>query len=140
MNSKNVVSEGALYELLSRGNKDLYFFGDEASAVYPYDNRYVPQPPTISEIRILPPTQVQEFGRPLEFEFEIAGDSIIDPTFLIQLPSWIPQPYDALNSKSVITPSLSYLTTILVALTISFAVIFCSGFKFNNFLKDASLE
>jgi hypothetical protein len=103
MNSKNVVSEGALYELLSRGNKDLYFFADEASAVYPYDNRYVPQPPTISEIRILPPTQVQEFGRPLEFEFEIAGDSIIDPTFLIQLPSWIPQPYDALNTKSVIT-------------------------------------
>lgn len=103
MNSVNVTSEGPLYELISRGNKDNYFILDEAGALYPYDNRYKPSPPQIHERRKLPPLQAVEFGRAIDFEFEIAGDVIVEPTLLITLPTWLPDAQAELNYKSVVT-------------------------------------
>lgn len=103
MNSVNVTSEGPLYELISRGNKDNYFISDEPGALYPYDNRYKPSPPQIHELRRLPPLQAADFGRAIDFEFEIAGDVIVEPALLIQLPTWLPEPQAILNPKSVIT-------------------------------------
>lgn len=105
MNSKNVTSEGALYELVSRGNKDVYFFSDDPGTAYLYNNRYNPQPPVIYELRRLPPIQAAEFGRAIEFEFEIAGDVVVEPTLLIDLPSWLPTTQAVLNPRSSITDS-----------------------------------
>jgi hypothetical protein len=103
MNAGNVTSEGPLYELISRGNKDVYFISDDASALFPYDNRYEPQPALIHELRRIPPLQATEFGRSIEFQFEIAGDVVIEPTLVIDLPTWLPEAQAALNGSSVIT-------------------------------------
>ena len=106
MNAGNVTSEGPLYELISRGNKDVYFISDDASALFPYDNRYEPQPALIHELRRIPPLQATEFGRSIEFQFEIAGDVVIEPTLVIDLPTWLPEAQAALNGSSLITDSL----------------------------------
>jgi len=103
MNSVNVTSEGPLYELISRGNKDNYFISDEPGTLYPYDNRYNPTPPQIHERRKLPPLQATEFGRAIDFEFEIAGDVVVEPALLIELPTWLPETQAEINYKSVIT-------------------------------------
>lgn len=103
MNSRNVTSEGALYELISRGNKDNYFLSDDPGSLYPYDNRYKPTPPQIHELRRLPPLQSTEFGRAIDFEFEIAGDVVVEPTLLIQLPTWLPEAQAIINNKSYVT-------------------------------------
>jgi hypothetical protein len=103
MNSTNVLSEGALYELVSRGNKDVYFYSDEPGTLFPYDNRYIPTPPIIHELREMPPLQAADFGRSIEFEFEIAGDVVVEPTLLIQLPTWLPEAQAEINYKSYVT-------------------------------------
>ena len=103
MNSANVTSEGALYELLSRGNKDAYFVSDDKTALYPYDNRYSSQNAIIHELRRIPPLQATEFGRSIEFQFEIAGDVVVEPTLLIDLPTCLPEAQALVNGVSVIT-------------------------------------
>lgn len=103
MNANSVRSEGALFELISRGNKDVYFFADTKSTIYPYDNRYESTPPYIQELRQIPPLQAVDFGRPVEFEFEIAGDIVVDPTLVITLPTWLPVTQTQTNESSLIT-------------------------------------
>jgi len=103
MNATNVRSEGALYELLCRGNKDVYFFADDKTALYPYDNAYKPHSQVIHETRLLPPLQAVDFGRPIEFEFEIAGDVVVEPTLVIELPTWLPEAVAAINTRSLVT-------------------------------------
>jgi len=93
-------TEGALYEAINRGNKDTFFFGDILDKlVNPFENRYERIPPTISELRRIPPLNGAEFGRSCEFDFEIAGDIFHEPTILIDLPSWFPPIEAALNRK-----------------------------------------
>jgi len=85
------TTEGALYELVCRGKKDNFFFKDSVDdTVTPFDTRYELTPPTVSERRLVVPRNGSDFGQTCEFEFEIAGDVIIDPVLLIQMPSWIP--------------------------------------------------
>ena len=98
-----ITNEGALYELLARGNKDVYFFNDDFSSVSPYDNRYTPVPAQLHELRRIPPLNGADFGRTCEFEFEAAGEVFVDPTLVIDLPSWLPPQVAATNPKSVIT-------------------------------------
>jgi hypothetical protein len=98
-----ITNEGALYELLARGNKDVYFFNDDFSSVSPYDNRYNPVPAQLHELRRIPPLNGADFGRTCEFEFEAAGEVFVDPTLVIDLPSWLPPHVAASNPKSVIT-------------------------------------
>ena len=95
-------SEGALYELIARGNKDLYFFKDDETAVSPFDNRYNPVPAQIHERRRIPPLNGSDFGRTCEFEFDVAGDLFTDPTILIELPTWLPPTQARQNPTSVI--------------------------------------
>lgn len=97
-----ITNEGALYELLARGNKDVYFFNDDFSSVSPYDNRYNPVPAQLHELRRIPPLNGADFGRTCEFEFEAAGEVFVDPTLVIDLPSWLPPQVAASNPKSVI--------------------------------------
>lgn len=103
MSSTSYSIEGALYELVARGNKDVYFIKDEKDSKNLFDNRYNPTPPQIAELRRLPPLNQPGFGRSFEFQVEIAGDLFVEPTLLINLPSWLPPPQAALNPTSVIT-------------------------------------
>lgn len=103
MSSTSYSIEGALYELVARGNKDVYFIRDEKDSKNLFDNRYNPVPPQIAELRRLPPLNQPGFGRSFEFQVEIAGDFFVEPTLLITLPSWLPPPQAALNPTSFIT-------------------------------------
>ena len=103
MSSTSYSIEGALYELVARGNKDVYFVQDEKDSKNVFDNRYNPVPPQIAELRRLPPLNQPGFGRSFEFQVEIAGDLFVEPTLLIDLPSWLPPPQAAMNPTSVIT-------------------------------------
>lgn len=103
MSSTSYSIEGALYELVARGNKDVYFIQDEKTSKNLFDNRYNPVPPQIAELRRLPPLNQPGFGRSFEFQVEIAGDFFVEPTLLIELPSWIPPPQAVLNPTSVVT-------------------------------------
>lgn len=85
-----LANEGALYELIARGNKDVYFFNDDFTSVNPFDNRYKQIPAQVHELRHIPPLNSAEFGRTSEFEFEVAGEIFTDPTLVIDLPSWLP--------------------------------------------------
>ena len=103
MSSTSYSIEGALYELVARGNKDVYFIEDDMKSKNLFDNRYNPTPPQIAELRRLPPLNQPGFGRSFEFQVEIAGDFFVEPTLLIDLPSWLPPPQAALNPTSVVT-------------------------------------
>lgn len=101
-------TEGALYEAISRGNKDTFFFEeDPEKAINPFENRYDRIPPFIQELRRIPPLNGAEFGRSCEFEFETAGDIFLRPTILIDLPSWFPPNEAALNPTTSITDSVT---------------------------------
>lgn len=95
--------EGSLYELVARGNKDVYFIDDSPESKNLFDNRYNPTPPFVHELRRLPPLNAPDFGKSIDFQVEIAGDVFIEPTLLIDLPSWLPPTYATLNPKSVVT-------------------------------------
>ena len=97
-----MAAEGALYELLARGNKDTYFLKNDMTAISPFDNNYNPVPAQIHERRLIPPLNGAEFGRTCEFDFEVAGEVFTDPTLLIQLPSWLPVIQAAQNPTSIV--------------------------------------
>ena len=101
-------TEGALYEAISRGNKDTYFFGDDMEkTINPFENRYDRIPPNLQEMRRIPPLNGAEFGRSCEFEFEMAGDIFLRPTILVDLPSWIPSGEVANNQVNPVTDAVT---------------------------------
>lgn len=98
-----LTAEGSLYEALARGNKDAFFFEDNLeTALNPFENRIETVPPVLHELRRIPPLNGAEFGRSCEFDFELAGDMILRPTVLIDLPSWLPPQEAALNPTTPI--------------------------------------
>lgn len=99
------TKDGALYELVARGNKDKYFQADTITAVSPFRNNYKKIPAFIHELRKIPPINNTDFGKVVEFDFEVAGDVFTHPTILIDLPSWLPSEYASINYKSVIEDS-----------------------------------
>jgi hypothetical protein len=95
------LSEGALYETLARGNKDLYFIGkDLKDNINPFETRYLRGPGFVNELRRTVPLNAVDFGRSCEFEFDIAGDVFLEPTLLIDLPSWLPPTEATYNQES----------------------------------------
>jgi len=97
-------TEGGLYEAISRGNKDTFFFEeDPEKAINPFENRYDRIPPNLQELRRIPPLNGAEFGRSCEFEFDTAGDIFLRPTVLIDLPSWYPPQQAASNPAMLFT-------------------------------------
>jgi hypothetical protein len=99
-----LTAEGALYEAVARGNKDVFFLAkDPETATNPFETRYDPVPPVIHELRRIPPLNGAEFGRSCEFEFETAGDVFVSPTVLIDLPTWLPPPEAAAAATTRIT-------------------------------------
>lgn len=98
----NLNLDGALYELVSRGNKDVYFQEDSIDAQSLFDNRYGPSAPILHELRRIPALNTPDFGRSSEFQLEIAGDVIVSPALVIDLPTWIPIKNSDQNATSVI--------------------------------------
>jgi len=96
-------AEGSLYELVARGKKDTYFLQDSDESLNVYDSSYKPQTPWLSEIRCVPSRASAEFGRTVEFDFDLVGDVVLSPTFLITLPSWLPPTVASKAGRSVIT-------------------------------------
>jgi len=95
--------EGSLYELVSRGKKDTFFFNDKPESTFVYDSTYEAQAPHTSEIRRNPPHTSCEFGRTIQFDFDLVGDIMRDPTLLINLPSWLPPQIEATNPTTIVT-------------------------------------
>ena len=99
-----LTNEGAIYEMLARGNKDVFFFLDDLKeGINPFDNRYTQIPAQVHELRRIPPLNGADFGRTCEFELEVAGEIFSEPTLVIDLPSWLPPNIAPLNSTSRIT-------------------------------------
>jgi hypothetical protein len=97
------TAEGSLYELVARGNKDVFFFQDTPKSKFPFDPSYEVQAATISEIRRVPPRNAPDFGRTVEFDLDLVGDIMRSPTLVINLPSWLPPTIARQAQSSLIT-------------------------------------
>jgi len=95
-------AEGSLYELVSRGKKDVYFFQDQHDSRFAFDNTYLAQTPRLEEMRRILPKTAVEFGRTVEFEFDLVGDLMKSPTLVIQLPTWLPDAQAKFVRNSII--------------------------------------
>ena len=95
-------AEGSLYELVSRGKKDVFFFQDQHDSRFAFDNTYAAHTPRLEEMRRILPTTAVEFGRTVEFEFDLVGDLMKSPTLVIELPTWLPPAQAKLVRNSVI--------------------------------------
>jgi hypothetical protein len=100
MERPNTSSEGALYELVARGQKDVFFYSKEKSAIVPYGYNIATWPAVLDETRETQPLNMIDFGRSVEWEVETFGDVLISAAFAIDLPSWIPVAYQAANLRS----------------------------------------
>ena len=96
-------SEGSLYELVSRGNKDEYFMKDLPNSKFIFDNSYEFQAPSTTELRSIPTRTASEFGRSVDFDLDLVGDIMTNPVIRITLPTWLPSQIAANSQKSVIT-------------------------------------
>jgi hypothetical protein len=96
-------AEGSLYELVARGKKDTYFFQDSTDSLNIFDSSYKPQTPWLSEVRRIPPRTSAEFGRTVDFDIDLIGDVLTSPTFVIDLPTWLPSNIAAQAARSVTT-------------------------------------
>ena len=85
------AAEGSLYELVARGNKDVFFYGDNSQSEYIFDSVYNAQTPFLEEVRRVPPKTASEFGRTVDFDLDLVGDLMKNPAILINLPTWLPE-------------------------------------------------
>ena len=95
--------EGALYDLVARGKKDTFFQRDDKASLNIFDSRYEQTPAFIPELRKIVPRNSIQWGSSCEFEIEKSGDILIEPTLLIDLPSWLPPSIASLNHNSYIS-------------------------------------
>jgi hypothetical protein len=95
-------SEGSLFELVARGQKDKYFMKDDPTAVTPFSYDLGTWPATLDEVRETQPFNMVDFGRSVEWEFDSFGDVLISASFSIILPSWLPPPIMLVNGKSIV--------------------------------------
>ena len=98
-------AEGGVYELVARGNKDAYFFQDFPDSKFLFDNSYEAQAAFSKEMRRVPPKSAAEFGRTVDFDIDVIGDILQNPTFLITLPSWLPPTQTATNNTTILRDS-----------------------------------
>jgi hypothetical protein len=82
-------TEGALYELVSRGLKDKYFF-DNSGGISLFSAKYNKIAPHLSETRRQVSINVPQFGRPLEFELDCFADVLTEAAFIVELPALLP--------------------------------------------------
>ena len=106
----NASAEGSLYELVARGNKDVFFYSDRNDSTYIFDNTYDAQTPFLEEVRRVPPKTASEFGRTVDFDLDLVGDIMKNPAILINLPTWLPEAQAKFVKQSTIVDGqgLSY--------------------------------
>jgi hypothetical protein len=92
--------DGALYELVAKGNKDTYFIKDEKDSVHPFQWSYGRWPASLPEERWTNPLNQPKFGQRCEFEFDLPGDVLMEAWLSITLPSWLPPEMVAYNEVS----------------------------------------
>jgi hypothetical protein len=105
MDRPTASAEGSLFELVARGKKDVYFLSNEKSASVPFSYNMSTWPAMIDETRQTQALNTVDFGRSVEWEMEVFGDLLISASLVIDLPTWLPPQFAALNPKSVIADS-----------------------------------
>jgi hypothetical protein len=102
MDRPNTSSEGSLFELVARGEKDKYFISEEVSASVPFSYNMETWPASLNETRQTQPLNSVDFGRTVEWEMDAFGDLLVSAAFVIDLPTWLPIDFAPLNTKSII--------------------------------------
>jgi hypothetical protein len=98
--------QGALFELVARGNKDKYFIKDSNTSYFPYNPHYNSSTHHLAERRTLVPINNTTFGNTFEVEIDPYGDIMTECAFEIDLPTWLPQlPLFAPDSLPENTPN-----------------------------------
>ena len=103
MDRPTTSSEGSLFELVARGQKDVFFYSNDKAATVPYSYAMNTWPATIDEVRQTQPLNTVDFGRTVEWEFEVFGDLLISAALVVDLPTWLPNSVAPLNGSSLIT-------------------------------------
>lgn len=103
MNRATTSAEGALLELVARGEKDKYFTSHEDTASNPFSYIMGTWPATLDETRITHPLNMGDFGRTVEWELEPFGDTMLAAAFTVELPTWLPPSYASRNGSTLIT-------------------------------------
>jgi hypothetical protein len=99
--------QGALFELVARGNKDNYFVKDSKDSTFPYDASYNSSTPSLAERRTFVPLNAVTWGKSFEVEIDPYGDIMTECAFEIDLPTWLPPlPMPAINTIQVYNPSI----------------------------------
>lgn len=98
-------SEGSLFELVARGEKDKYFTSKEKTASNPFSYNMGTWPATLDETRITHPLNMGDFGRTVEWELDAFGDVLVAASFTIELPTWLPLAIAPMNTTSIIADS-----------------------------------
>jgi hypothetical protein len=83
--------QGALFELIARGNKDRYFLKDSKESVFPYDASYKSSSHHLAERKTFVPINGTTWGNSFEVEIDPYGDILTECAFEIDLPTWLPQ-------------------------------------------------
>ena len=83
--------QGALFELVARGNKDTYFLKDSKESTFPYDASYDSSAHHLAERRTFVPLNAISWGNSFEVEIDPYGDVMTECAFEIDLPTWLPQ-------------------------------------------------
>jgi hypothetical protein len=102
MDRPNTSSEGGLFELVARGEKDKYFMSLEKTATVPFSYNMGRWPAVIDETRQTQPLNMIDFGRTVEWEMETFGDILVGVCLTIDLPTWLPPSVVPFNRKSII--------------------------------------
>ena len=105
MDRPTTSSEGSLFELVARGQKDKYFFSNESTATVPFSYNMNTWPATIDETRSTQPLNMVDFGRSVEWEMEVFGDILISAALVIDLPTWLPISVASINPVSILSDS-----------------------------------
>lgn len=108
MDRPNTSSEGSLFELVARGQKDKYFLSQDNSAAVPFSYEMGTWPASIDETRQTQPLNNIDFGRTVEWEFDPFGDLLIAASLVIDLPTWLPPTIAPLNRNSLIQDGSGY--------------------------------
>jgi hypothetical protein len=82
--------QGALFELVARGNKDTYFLKDSKESLFPYDASYKSSSHHLAERRTFVPINGTTWGNTFEVEIDPYGDIMTECEFEVELPTWLP--------------------------------------------------
>lgn len=98
--------QGALFELVARGNKDTYFLKDSSESIFPYDASYDSSAHHLAEHKTFVPINGTSWGNTFEVEIDPYGDIMTECEFDIELPTWLPQ-LPISQSGPVYSPSVA---------------------------------